>query len=63
MANYVLIAEAVEQSMYTHEHIAWLLRHGKVAGRKAGGTWMVDLDDLKRYEERKESPPRKKRSQ
>jgi hypothetical protein len=50
MANWVLIAEAVEHSTYTHEHIAWLVRHTRVAGKKVGGTWMVDLDDLERYE-------------
>ena len=51
MANFVLIAEAVEHTEYSHEHIAWLVRKKKVAGRKIGGTWTVDLDDLKAYEE------------
>jgi hypothetical protein len=50
MANWVLIAEAVEHTQYTHEHIAWLVREKKVAGRKVGGTWTVDLDELLRYE-------------
>lgn len=50
MATWVLIAEAVEHSIYTHEHIAWLVRILRVAGKKVGGTWMVDLDDLKKYE-------------
>jgi hypothetical protein len=50
MANWVLIAEAVDHSTYTHEHIAWLVRNHRVAGKKVGGTWMVDLDELNRYE-------------
>ena len=31
-------------------HISLLLRAGKVAGRKEGRIWLVDIDDLKRYE-------------
>ena len=50
MAEWVLIAEAVEKTSYTHEHIAWLVRHGKVVGRKGGGVWLVDLDSLREYE-------------
>jgi hypothetical protein len=50
MANLVLIAQAVEESSYTPEHISLLLRQGKVAGQKVGGVWLVDSDDLKRYE-------------
>lgn len=50
MPNYVLIAEAAEHSGYTTQHISLLLRQGRVAGKKIGGTWLVDLDDLIRYE-------------
>ena len=50
MPNYVLIAEAAEQSSYTPQHISLLLRQGKVKGKKIGGTWLVDWDDLRRYE-------------
>jgi hypothetical protein len=28
-----------------------LVRNHGVAGKKVGGTWMVDLDELNRYEE------------
>ena len=49
MTNWVLIAEAIEYTDYTHEHIAWLLRDKRVVGRKVGGVWMVDLDSLKNY--------------
>jgi len=50
MANYVLIGEAVEQSSYTSQHISLLLRQGHIKGRKVGRIWLVDLDDLNRYE-------------
>lgn len=50
MPNFVLIAEAVEESDYTRQHISLLLRQGLIKGKKVGGTWLVDLDDLKRYE-------------
>jgi hypothetical protein len=50
VANLVLIAEAAQGSSYTPIHIALLLRKGKVKGKKVGGTWLVDLDDLQRYE-------------
>jgi hypothetical protein len=50
MADWVLIAEAIEKTSYTREHIAWLIRQGKVTGRKGGGVWLVDLASLKEYE-------------
>lgn len=52
MANLVLIAEAAEESSYTTQHVSLLLRKGLIAGRKVGRIWLVDLDDLKRYENR-----------
>jgi len=48
----VTLGEATNHSSYTHEHIASLLRAGKVKGRKSGNLWLVDLDDLKAYEAR-----------
>ena len=51
MPNLVLIAEAVKESGYTPQHISLLLRQGRIKGKKVGGTWLVDLDDLKRYEQ------------
>jgi len=50
MANFVLIAEAVQHTGYKHAHIAWLLIETLVKGKKVGGTWTVDLDDLRRYQ-------------
>jgi len=52
MTTMVSIAEAVKLTSYSHEHINWLLRNGKVGGRKAGTFWIVDLESLKEYEER-----------
>ncbi|KKL17295.1 hypothetical protein LCGC14_2486980 [marine sediment metagenome] len=51
MANLVLIAQAVEESSYTPRHISLLLRQELVQGQKVGRIWLVDLDDLKRYEQ------------
>lgn len=50
MANLVLVFEADRESVYSASHIYYLLRKGLVKGDKRGGTWFVDLDDLKRYE-------------
>jgi hypothetical protein len=50
--TWVLIAEAVEQTAYSRDHISLLIRQGKVGGRKAGGVWLVDLDSLKEYEQK-----------
>ncbi len=50
MANYVTIAEAASESSYSHVHLSWLLRKGKIAGRKSATLWLVDLDSLKEYE-------------
>jgi hypothetical protein len=54
MANLVLVAQAVAASEYSDVHIRFLLREGLVKGEKVGGIWLVDLDDLKRYEQEME---------
>jgi hypothetical protein len=51
MTNLVLIAQAAQESEYTADHIRLLLRKRMIKGQKFGGTWMVDLDDLRRYEQ------------
>ena len=48
--NLVLIHQAVQESEYTARHVSFLLRQGKIKGKKEGRIWLVDLDDLKRYE-------------
>jgi hypothetical protein len=52
VADLVLLVEAIQESTYTQEHITWLLRKGRIAGRKVGGVWLVDLESLKQYEQR-----------
>lgn len=51
MAELVLVTEAAENSGYSEPHIRLLVRTSKVKGKKQGGIWLVDLVDLKRYEE------------
>ena len=50
MAELVLVTEAAEHSQNSEPHIRLLVRTEKVKGKKQGGIWLVDLDDLKRYE-------------
>jgi dephospho-CoA kinase len=51
MANFVLVAQAAEHSDYTVEHIRYLVRNEIVKSQKVGRIWLVDLDDLERYEQ------------
>lgn len=51
MANLVLVTQAARESEYTGHHIRHLIRQNLVKGKKEGGIWLVDLDDLKRYEQ------------
>ena len=50
MQEMVLVSQAAQESDYSDIHIRLLLRKGQVKGQKVGGIWLVDLDDLKRYE-------------
>lgn len=60
MANLVLVARADRESRYSADHIRYLVRNGLVKGDKEGGIWLVDLEDLKRYErEMEELGPQK----
>lgn len=52
MATMVTVAEAVKESAYTHEHITWLVREGRIRGRKAGRVWLLELESLKAYEDK-----------
>lgn len=51
MADLVLVTEAAEGSTYSEPHIRLLVRTGKVRGKKQGGIWLVDRQDLSRYEQ------------
>jgi hypothetical protein len=60
MTDLVAIAEAAQNSEYSHEHIKYLVRSGRIKGRKSGTLWLVDLESLKAYEARmKELGPQK----
>ena len=52
MANFVLIHQAISEghTQYSPRHIALLIRQGKLPGQKQGKVWLVDLNELKRYE-------------
>jgi len=50
MSNLVVIAQATQNSIYSSSHIRYLVRQSLVIGQKVGGTWLVDGDDLCRYE-------------
>ncbi len=50
MANLVPVTDAANESSYSAPHIRTLLIKGAIQGRKSGGIWLVDLDDLKTYE-------------
>lgn len=60
MAKLVTIGEALQYSSYKHEHIALLLRQGKIEGRKSGSVWLVDLDSLTEYEQKMQALGTKK---
>jgi hypothetical protein len=49
---YITIREAADQSAYSHAHITWLVRTGKVKGIKSAAIWLVDAQDLIEYEQR-----------
>jgi len=48
--NSVLVAQAAQNSLYSSSHIRYLIRKSLVSGQKVGGIWLVDRDDLSRYE-------------
>jgi hypothetical protein len=51
MPNLVLVSQAVEETGYTAQHVSYLLRNKLVQGKKQGGIWLIDLDDLKQYKQ------------
>jgi hypothetical protein len=60
VANLVLIEQAVKESSYDRNHIAYLARKGFIKGEKHGGVWLVDLDSLRAYEIQMKSEGMKK---
>jgi hypothetical protein len=49
MAEWVSVSEARDKTGYSNRHIRLLLQQAAVKGRKTGGIWLVDLDDLLQY--------------
>ncbi len=60
MANLVPITDAANEVPYSVNHIRTLLHKKAIQGRKAGGIWLVDLDDLKEYQEKMEGLGKRK---
>ncbi len=60
MPNFIIINEAVNETAYSMTHIRTLLTRGAIRGRKSGGIWLVDIDDLKAYEQRMRELDKKK---
>ena len=60
MANLVPITDAANEVPYSVNHIRTLLLKRAIQGRKAGGIWLVDLDDLKEYQKKMEELGKKK---
>jgi hypothetical protein len=52
VATLVLIEQAMKESSYDKNHIAYLARKGIIKGEKHGGVWLIDLESLKEYEAR-----------
>jgi hypothetical protein len=52
MTDFVSISEAAAESVYSHDHIKYLVRAGKIDGRKSGSVWLVSLESLRAYEKR-----------
>lgn len=50
VSNLVLIEQAVKESSYDRNHIAYLARKNVIKGEKHGGVWLIDLDSLREYE-------------
>lgn len=49
MVNLVLVSQAERETGYSSGHIRYLLGEGLINGRKEGGIWLVDLNDLLRH--------------
>lgn len=52
MTQLVLIDQAAKESEYDRNYIRYLARKQFIKGEKHGGTWLIDLESLKEYEQR-----------
>jgi len=52
MESWVTVSEAASQSIYSREHITYLVRNGFIEGRRSGAIWLINIESLKAYEAR-----------
>lgn len=48
-ADLITVAEASTRTGYTIQHLARLLRTGKIAGRKLGPVWVTTVEAVEVY--------------
>jgi hypothetical protein len=48
-ADLITVAEASARTGYTIQHLARLLRTGKIAGRKLGPVWVTTVEAVEVY--------------
>ena len=60
MTQLVLIDQATKESTYDRNYIRYLARRQFIKAEKHGGTWLVDVESLKAYEERMKEQGTKK---
>jgi excisionase family DNA binding protein len=49
MEDFISTKEAAKLADLSKEHIGWLLRHGKIEGRKIGRDWVVSRASVEAY--------------
>jgi|YelNatPaOPRAMG01_1025707.scaffolds.fasta_scaffold05208_5 excisionase family DNA binding protein len=48
-AEWITTREAAGLTGYDPAHIRWLIRHGRIRGKKFGRDWMVNTRELVEY--------------
>jgi excisionase family DNA binding protein len=49
--GWITTKEAAELTSYNATHVRWLIREGRIEGRKFGRDWMVQRQSLEEYAE------------
>lgn len=57
--KFVTVVEAARLTRYSVRHIQYLLKTGRVIGRKTGRDWLVDPDSVVTYKGQGYRPGRK----
>lgn len=57
-ADLITVAEAAAKTGYTIQHIARLLRNGRIAGRKIGPVWVTTIEAVEVYRSSDPKPGR-----